>query len=240
MDKEKIIQLQDSLEKAWVWSGIPHALGKFTPIAISVTSYYERLPRVYHTLDHIAHCLCELGDAPVDYETRLRLRLAIWYHDVIYEPKRNDNEKRSAAYFMSDARVVFVGNTDNPNRPISQCNLGGTEGIKIKPRVFNIFSLILSTQYDSKLESEAERYLHDIDYSILGQPLDLFLEYDSNIRKEYGHLSDVEFDTGRLHFLNAIFAKPRIFLTDYFYEGYEIQAKSNLGKAIDYYLSKGR
>lgn len=57
---------------------------------------YREPHRHYHTLQHLAECfekfdeLRDVAAHPGDVE------LAIWFHDAVYEPRRDDNEARSA------------------------------------------------------------------------------------------------------------------------------------------------
>jgi predicted metal-dependent HD superfamily phosphohydrolase len=59
---------------------------------------YREPHRHYHTLQHLEECfekldeLRDLAAHPADVE------LAIWFHDAIYDTRRDDNEARSAAW----------------------------------------------------------------------------------------------------------------------------------------------
>ena len=59
---------------------------------------YREPHRHYHTLRHLEECfekLDELRDLAAHPE---EVALAIWFHDAIYDPGRDDNEARSAAW----------------------------------------------------------------------------------------------------------------------------------------------
>jgi len=64
--------------------------------ARKLLALYQEPIRHYHNLDHIRHCLGEfdlfrnLSRDPDALET------AIWFHDAVYDPTRDDNEARSA------------------------------------------------------------------------------------------------------------------------------------------------
>ena len=58
---------------------------------------YAEPHRAYHTLAHIAAVLATLDtlrDAAQDWPA---LQLAAWFHDVVYDPRRDDNEAQSAS-----------------------------------------------------------------------------------------------------------------------------------------------
>ena len=59
---------------------------------------YREPHRHYHTLQHLEECFekfDELGDLASHPDD---VALAIWFHDAIYDPRRDDNEARSAAW----------------------------------------------------------------------------------------------------------------------------------------------
>ena len=63
-----------------------------------------RPDRHYHNLAHIRDCLVELAhvDGLSDAEREI-LTEAIWWHDVVYDPTRSDNEELSAQ--LAEAHV---------------------------------------------------------------------------------------------------------------------------------------
>ena len=64
-----------------------------------LATHYSEHHRHYHTLDHIAACLGWLDHYRHLAEDPLCLELALWAHDVIYDPRAADNEARSADWF---------------------------------------------------------------------------------------------------------------------------------------------
>src|ERR1043165_7022793 len=87
------------------WSRLMRALNvpsdlHWRAFAQIVTAYSEP-HRHYHTLDHIVWMLHQLF-IEVKYSTPFpepewkMLELATWYHDVVYDPRSEENESRSA------------------------------------------------------------------------------------------------------------------------------------------------
>jgi predicted metal-dependent HD superfamily phosphohydrolase len=61
-------------------------------------AHYETSARRYHTLGHIVDCLnvaAEFRDSAVDADL---VEFALWAHDVIYDPRRSDNERLSGEW----------------------------------------------------------------------------------------------------------------------------------------------
>lgn len=57
---------------------------------------YTASSRHYHNIDHVAALLKdaeELSSMTIDHDA---LRFAIWYHDIIYNSLKSDNEEKSA------------------------------------------------------------------------------------------------------------------------------------------------
>src|SRR5690606_17676045 len=52
-------------------------------------------PRHYHTADHLAVVLAVVDEHRAHAADPDAVRLAAWYHDAIYDPRRVDNEEAS-------------------------------------------------------------------------------------------------------------------------------------------------
>ena len=82
------------------WTETWQRIGKTPPgdLYAHLCDRYTEPQRAYHTLQHIEESLVlfasvhHLAENPVDVE------LAIWFHDVIYDPKASDNEERSTGF----------------------------------------------------------------------------------------------------------------------------------------------
>jgi predicted metal-dependent HD superfamily phosphohydrolase len=57
---------------------------------------YREPHRRYHTLQHLAECFERLDELRPLVRAAREVTLALWFHDAIYEPRRDDNEERSA------------------------------------------------------------------------------------------------------------------------------------------------
>ena len=167
---------------------------------------YSESHRKYHTLDHVELMLSFKHEImPVDDE----LELAIFFHDVIYDPESRDNERLSADYFLRCFDGFIWGEFAS-----------------------EVERLILATDHRSpRRGTNREDLLIDIDLSIFCTENDVYEVYQKAIREEYGHLSDESYNAGRAKVLNRFLEKP-IYGTRYF-RALEEQARENLTKELE-------
>jgi len=90
----------------------------------------------------------------------------------------------------------------------------------------------LATKHNKATNDSDTKYLIDIDLAILGSSSDRYDLYRTNIRKEYAWVKKSAYAMGRKNILENFLRKKRIYLTDYFYEKYEIAARSNITDEI--------
>ncbi|MGY1705570.1 metal-dependent phosphohydrolase [Geodermatophilus sp. SYSU D00697] len=145
--------------------------------------------RRYHDLAHLAAVLGlvgELADAAADPDA---VRLAAWYHDVVYDPRRADNEQVSA-----------------------QRARAGLRGLVPEERVEEVVRLVLLTAGHDPAPGDANgAVLCDADLAVLAGPPAAYAAYASAVREEYAHLSDAEFTSGRTAVLEHLLALPQLY-----------------------------
>ena len=152
-----------------------------------IISCYHQPHRHYHTLVHVLNVVkyCEELSTSVYFSEKkdnsILLRLAAWFHDIVYDPKLNDNEKFSAD-FMSSKMKNLIKSED----------------------LVTIRHLIMITKSHGNAHSDDEKILSDADLSILAEEESIYVKYTKDIRREYCHIDDVTFRVGRLKFLDAI------------------------------------
>lgn len=166
--------------------------------------------RAYHTLDHVLDCLARLDESGAAPDDRDLVETAIWFHDVVYDPHRTDNEARSAEW---------AARTLGP---------AGVPGATVE----RIADLIRMTGHTSPPSGRQGSLLCDVDLSILGRDEREFEEYQRRIRQEYAWVPEPLYRAGRARILSAFENRDRIYLTDYFYERYEVRARANLRRAL--------
>ncbi len=180
---------------------------------LEIVGYYSGAGRYYHNLDHVAALLkwCD------GFVQRMRepdvLRFSIFYHDIIYDVSRRDNESRSAA--LAGKRLTELG----------------VEAGKIE----TCRTQIEATQNHS-LDPDAEAgdidYFLDFDLAVLGSAWETYLEYAGNIRREYQIYGDAQYREGRKKVLRGFLSAPAIFRTDYFRTHLETRARDNINREL--------
>lgn len=176
-------------------------------------SRYGEPHRSYHTLDHIGECLRHLDTASHLLQRPSEAEIALWFHDAIYDPRRNDNEARSAGL----AEEVL-------------CSAGVNEGVARR-----VGDLIKLTTHAETLSAGDASVVCDADLAILGAGEAVFHRYDTAIRREYAWVPEPIFRRERGRVLAGFLARPRIYQTDYFANLFEIRARTNLRRAIKNY-----
>jgi len=176
-----------------------------------LSQLYSNPERFYHNLNHIKNCLNELNQIENLMKNPNLIRFAIWYHDAIYNTKLKDNEEQSAELAHKVCLAAKLSNKfaiDTKNAILSTKH-------NIIPNSFDLKSLI------------------DIDLSILGKSPEEYNQYELNILKEYAWAPIDKYKNARKQVLQMFLNRDSIYLTDFFRNKYETQARLNLQKAIE-------
>lgn len=173
-----------------------------------VAAYSER-HRHYHTLQHLRECLAHADAVRTLARHPSEVELALWFHDAVYDPRRGDNEERSAQW--AQASVAAAG-----------CD----------PAVADrVHALVLATAGHQASDDVDTQLLLDIDLSILGASYARFDEYERQVRREYAHVDDAAFRQGRLQFVRGMQARPAIYATQVYRDALEPRARENLQRS---------
>jgi len=168
---------------------------------------YSQSDRYYHNLRHIQHLLNLLAEVKDSCQCFTGLQLTAWFHDYIYVPQAQDNELKSA---LSAENILGRFNLDRDTIQL-------------------VKQIIISTQkHQQRVRGTDNLIFLDVDLAILGATSDRYQEYAREIRKEYGYLSDRQYQQGRKRVLASFISRSRIYYTDYFYQKLEQQARHNI------------
>lgn len=178
-----------------------------------ILSRYGEPHRHYHNLTHVVACLHWLDRVREQVNDPRTLELALWFHDLVYNPRRNDNEAISAEYAV--ATLSLLGEP----APVR-------EAVK---------DLILVTRHPSHPVTPDQCWMVDIDLAILGAAPDHYDAYAAAVRQEYGHVPDALYAAGRTAVLTHFLAAPNLYHGDGFRTGREAAARANLQREITHW-----
>lgn len=183
---------------------------------------YLAPPRAYHHFGHVQEVLRHYRavDEGPGWHRPIEVWLAVLYHDAVYIPGHRDNELESAKLAVEHiARWQPAADIDAKR----------------------VSDLILLTARHGELcigdvgvgdAGEDARQFLDCDMAILGATAAAFVEYDRAIAEEYRTVPRWLFRIKRRQFFKKLLAAERIFLSDFFRERFEAQARKNLQAAL--------
>ena len=191
---------------------VPPGKGRLHTFAQLVTAYTEP-HRHYHNLEHIRWMLDLLFDVELvdPFIGTICLRLATWYHDVVYDPRSSENESRSAV--------------------VARLSLGELEiSDSIIARVSGLI-LMTKNHVAPPQDAEADLFL-DADLGIIGADAESYAQYASAIRKEYDWVPERQFYEGRRTVLQRFQDRYRIFRASWPERFSEERARTNIAAEI--------
>jgi predicted metal-dependent HD superfamily phosphohydrolase len=175
---------------------------------------YAEPHRAYHNWTHIEELLAQFEANTATLNRPFAFKLAILFHDAIYDPRASDNETRSALLLES---------------ALNEAASAGD--------IMCAKDLILATHkhttsaVDRRFVADAELFL-DMDLSILGAGEERFDDYDAAIREEYSFVPLDTYRQRRAEILKSFLARPRLYLTDDYHHRLDGIARTNLRRAI--------
>jgi predicted metal-dependent HD superfamily phosphohydrolase len=175
---------------------------------------YTSSRRHYHNLQHI-QALLDLCD---NYAAQLTdadvMAFSVFYHDIIYNVLRKDNEPRSAQLAVKRLQALSVP----PEK---------TEQVKLFIEATKTHALTAAVTHTGDLQ-----LLLDFDMSILGVDWPAYEAYTQQVRREYRIYPDKIYYPGRKQFLQHCLQMEHIFQTPVFRDRYEARARENMVKEL--------
>lgn len=171
---------------------------------------YSKRNRHYHNLQHLADLMGQLTPLKSKIEDWNVIMFTLFYHDVIYNATKNDNEEKSAE--LAQKRMAEI---------------------KASPEaIIKCAEQILATKSHLNANNSDTNYFTDADLSILGRDWNTYSNYCRSIRAEYAIYPDFLYNRGRKKVINHFLSMDRIFKTAEFYDMYEEQSRLNLRKEL--------
>jgi predicted metal-dependent HD superfamily phosphohydrolase len=181
------------------------------PVLIELLSRHGEAQRRYHGAGHLVALFDLLEAHAPQIAPGAPSRLAVWWHDAIYDPLSRENESRSADL----ARNHLAALQTAPAAIDEVCRL----------------ILMTKNHWDGPTAGEGDLFL-DADIAILGAPPQVYVRYTVDVRQEYAFATDDQFRIGRSAFLEAALARPRLFRTDAFESAFAAQARVNMNEEL--------
>jgi predicted metal-dependent HD superfamily phosphohydrolase len=147
-------------------------------------SMWNESHRSYHAQNHLLDLIDQINknknrfESHKDYE---KMIICALFHDCIYDPMRNDNEEKSAEFFLSCCQ--------DKNKDI-----------------FDIKQMILDTKTHSETTPLSKEF-NQLDMNIVERDLNELLEWERGIKFEYSFYPKVQYKEARLKFLESLLDK---------------------------------
>ena len=142
--------------------------------------------RHYHNINHLNDLIAQINedyaDGRLSESEREKLTLTALFHDLVYEPDRNDNEEKSADIFYRFCSEQY--NVD----------------------LVEVKQMILDTKNHIPCTPLSQKFI-DYDMNICERNFDELLEWEDGIKEEYSMFSNKEYKSGRIKFLESILDK---------------------------------
>ena len=176
-----------------------------------IVAHYAESGRHYHNMNHLTALSAELEEVKSHISHWDDVMFALYYHDIVYNVLRTDNEERSAALAVQKMQQMDV-----------------PEGL-----IGRVQELILATKSHTYSSNTDVNYFTDADLSILGKDRETYRAYAQQVRREYGIYPALLYKPGRKKVLAHFLQMKRIYKTDWFFQKYENSARTNMQAELD-------
>lgn len=175
---------------------------------VEIYKSYNSPKRYYHNLHHLKHMFEIITPFKQLLKDSDAVYFSIWFHDIIYNSSKKNNEEQSA----TKASEILI----KLNVPVEL--------------ITKVEQMILATKSHMSIKSGDfdTNILLDADLAILGSDKESYIAYSKAIRKEYGQYPDLLFNPGRKKVLQKFLQSEYIFKTEEMKKQSEVQARTNL------------
>ncbi len=208
----------NSLNMAWLrrqWDDLMQVYGlnaaQTEAVFTDLVAHYEGDGRYYHNLRHIQNVLETIESVRHYADDMAAIKLAAWFHDVIYDVQRNDNETQSAIYA---ANVLHELGIDAAT-------------------IAKVSRMIRATKHNSGCPEDVDcQIMLDADLATFASDWELQLEIEKAIRQEFSFVPEDVYREGRKVILQNFLKRDRIYCTDVIYNQREVGARQNIERTI--------
>lgn len=171
---------------------------------------YSNRKRHYHNLSHLELLVNELKEYYNSVNDWDILLFAVFYHDIIYNVLKSDNEEKSAELAVKRLSQIAIA----------------------VDRIRTCKEHILATKTHLPGDNHDTNLFTDADLSILGQAPEIYNHYCGQIRKEYSLYPDIIYNPGRKKVLLHFLGMEKIYKTAPFFCKYEREARENMQREL--------
>ena len=207
--------MSQKLKQNWI-----SLLSKFTNNTTLLTSSwrdieknYTQNNRAYHNLTHLSNMFAEAEKWEDHIKDLAVLHFTIWFHDIIYNSLKKDNELKSAQFAQ-----VILEQTSLDKVRIEQC--------------YQQILLTINHQPPSSASLD-DRFLIDFDLEILSKDWESYKAYSQQVRKEYWMYPYVLYKNGRKKAMRHFLEREYIYQTPFYQKEKEAQARKNIEREIE-------
>nr|WP_230415000.1 metal-dependent phosphohydrolase [Micromonospora tarapacensis] len=200
------------------WRTAALAAGSTDPAAVDVAGEelvrrWREPHRHYHTVEHLAAVL-DVVDRYASTAPRPDLvRLAAWCHDAVYDPRvPGDRNERDSA--------VLAGTL------LARTGLPAAEVAEVGRLV------LLTAGHVVEPADSAGGLLCDADLAVLAAPEPEYDRYAAAIRREYAHVPEPDYRTGRARVLSGLLALPALYRVPALATSWTNRARTNLTREL--------
>jgi predicted metal-dependent HD superfamily phosphohydrolase len=178
--------------------------------------------RRYHTVTHLAAALATADDllADVDGADAAAVRLALFFHDAVYDPEAVPGANEAASAALAERELAELG-VAHACIDAATASIVATADHHLPPDASPTTAVVL-----------------DADLAILAAEPARYEAYVTGVRAEYAHIDDDGWRTGRAAVLTAFLDRPALFVTAPM-RASEHRARANLSSELSGLRARG-
>ena len=206
--------MYQELKESWI-----ALLSRFTDNTLLLKSSWEEVERrythksrAYHNLTHLSNMFAEAKKWEDYIEDIEVLHFTIWFHDIIYNSLKKDNELKSAQFATG-----ILEQTSLDTARIEKC--------------YQQILLTINHQRPASASLD-DHFLIDFDLEILSRDWESYKIYSQQVRKEYWMYPFVLYKNGRKKAMRHFLERDSIYQTSFYQKEKEVQARQNIEREI--------
>lgn len=172
--------------------------------------------RAYHGWQHIEELLALFGQIEGELHDPRAVLFALLFHDAVHDPRATDNERSSAELLAARAGGL-----------LSPESLARAERM-----VLATVGHCLPAGLSAADREDAAHFL-DMDLAILGAEPARFAEYEAQIRREYAHIPEDAYRTGRAAMLQRFARREPLYFSEWGRKTFENRAHANIARLVE-------